>query len=209
MRIKLLPLALLLAAHAHAQVVIPPGLEPGQIRRGRQEMPTPVHVEQAAPAAPTQVAPPDSAALKFVLRDITIEGATVYPPADLAATYQRFVGQEIPVAQVFAIANELTARYRRDGYTLSQVLVPAQDVTAGRVKLLAVEGYVDHIQLRGAAKADDARLTAYGAQLRRTRPLTAAALERYLLLINDLANVSSRGTLVPSPTVPGAADLVV
>ncbi|HYI88185.1 MAG TPA: ShlB/FhaC/HecB family hemolysin secretion/activation protein [Burkholderiales bacterium] len=210
MRILFTPLVAILATTASAQVVIPPGLEPGQIQRGLKELRLPErNALQVAPAAPVQVAPPNTADLKFVLREIHIDGATVYPPAELAATFARSVGQEISVAQVFQFANELTARYRRDGYVLSQVLVPAQDVAAGRVNLLAVEGYVDAIQLRGAVAADDKLLTAYGADLKRTRPLTAAALERYLLLINDLASVSGRGTLVPSATTQGAADLVV
>jgi len=209
MRILVIVLGLL-AVQARAQISIPPGLEPGQIQRGLKEMRVPEHaMPQSAPAAPVQVAPPDTAAIRFVLREIAVEGATVYPPGELAATFDKSIGQEISVAQVFAFANELTARYRRDGYVLSQVLVPAQDVAAGRVKLIAVEGYVDAIQLRGAAAADDALLAGYGAALKRARPLTAAALERYLLLINDLPNVAGRGTLVPSARTQGAADLVV
>jgi len=208
---RLLPLALcLVAATATAQVVIPPGLEPGQIQHSLKELRLPErNATQVLPAAPVQVAPPDTANLKFVLTEIHIDGATAYPEAELAGTFKRFIGQEISVAQVFQFANELTARYRRDGYVLSQVLVPAQDVAAGRVKLLAVEGYVDAIQLRGAVAGDDRRLAAYGAALKRTRPLTAAALERYLLLINDLAGAQGRGTLVPSPHTQGAADLIV
>ena len=199
-----------IASVAGAQVVIPPGLEPGQIQRGLKEMHAPERSAlRAMPAAPVQVAPPDTATMRFVLREIVVQDATVYPPTELAATFARSVGQEISVAQVFAFANELTARYRRDGYVLSQVLVPTQDVAAGRVKLIAVEGYIDAIQLRGTVAADDKLLTAYGAALKRSRPLTANALERYLLLINDLANVSGRGTLVPSERTQGAADLVV
>src|SRR5690242_2303823 len=97
---------MLAAAQAGAQVVIPPGLEPGQIRRGLQEMRAPEpRAPQAAPAAPVQVAPPGMAEVRFVLRDITVDGVTVYPPAELARAYSRYLGQEIPVAQVFAIAN--------------------------------------------------------------------------------------------------------
>jgi hemolysin activation/secretion protein len=211
MRTSLLTLVICaFAAQAQAQVRIPPGLEPGQIQRGLEDMRVPERTAlQATPAAPVQVAPPETASLRFVLRDVQVEGSTVYLPAELATTFAKSLGQEIPVAQVFAFANELTARYRRDGYVLSQVLVPAQNVTDGRVKLIAVEGYVDAIQLRGNVAADDKLLTRHGAVLKGTRPLTAAALERYLLLINDLANVSGRGTLVPSANTQGAADLVV
>ena len=82
MRTRLLTLAIcLLAAEAGAQVVIPAGLEPGQIQRGLKEMRAPGHSAlQVTPAAPVQVAPPDTAALKFVLREVLVEGATVYPP---------------------------------------------------------------------------------------------------------------------------------
>jgi hemolysin activation/secretion protein len=196
------------ATTASAQVVIPPGLEPGQIQRGLHELRLPERSSlQVLPPTPEQVAPANAADLKFVLHGVRIEGVTVYEPSELTKAFT--LGQEISVAQVFKIANELTARYRRDGYVLSQVLVPAQDVTAGQVKLLAVEGYVDAIQLRGNVAAGDKLLARYGAALKDTRPLTSAALERYLLLINDLARVRGRGTLVPSAHTQGAADLIV
>jgi hemolysin activation/secretion protein len=197
-----------IAIPARAQIAIPPGLEPGQIQRGLHELRLPERSPlQVAPPSPEQVAPANAADLKFVVRGVTIEGVTVYEPSTLTKAFT--LGQEISVAQVFRVANELTARYRRDGYVLSQVLVPAQDIKGGQLKLLAVEGYVDHVQLRGNVAANDALLTRYAVQLKAARPLTSAALERYLLLINDLARVRGRGTLVPSATTQGAADLVV
>jgi hemolysin activation/secretion protein len=193
---------------ARAQVAIPPGLEPGQIQRGLHELKLPERSAlQVLPPAPQQVVPPDAANVKFVLRGVRIEGVSVYPVGELTKAFR--IGQEISVAQVFQIANELTARYRRDGYMLSQVLVPAQDVTEGQLSLLAVEGFVDGIQLRGNVAADDRLLAKYAQALKAARPLTATALERYLLLINDLAQVRARGTLVPSAHTQGAADLVV
>ena len=207
-RIKQVLAVSLIASTANAQVVIPSSLEPGQIQRGLHELRVPEpSVLQVTPPAPEQVAPPNAADIKFVLHGVRIDGATVYPAAELSAAFT--LGKEISVADVFRIANGLTARYRRDGYVLSQVLVPAQDVTDGQLKLLAVEGYVDGVQLRGAVAADDRLLTKYGNELKATRPLTSTALERYLLLINDLARVRGRGTLVPSAHTQGAADLVV
>lgn len=198
----------LFASAASAQIVIPPGLEPGQIQRGLHELKVPEPaVSPVTPPAPEQVAPANAADIRFVLHSVRIDGATVYPAAELSAAFK--LGQEISVAEVFRIANQLTARYRRDGYVLSQVLVPAQDVTGGDLQLLAVEGYVDGIQLRGAVAADDRLIKKYGAELKASRPLTSVALERYLLLINDLARVHGRGTLVPSAHTQGAADLVV
>ncbi|HEV7606247.1 MAG TPA: ShlB/FhaC/HecB family hemolysin secretion/activation protein [Steroidobacteraceae bacterium] len=195
---------------AWAQVTIPSGVEPGQIQRSLERMRVPQHDSlRVAPPTPQQVAPDDASQLKFVLRSVTIEGATVYKPGELDATYKNLIGTEIDVGRLFALANQLTARYRNDGYVLSQVLVPAQGVVDGKVKLLAVEGFIAQVQYRGKVPADDALLAAYSARLRAARPLTAHVLERGLLLMNDLGHVAARGTLVPSADQTGAADLIV
>ena len=76
-------LALLAAgSFASAQVVIPPGLEPGQIQRGLKELRVPERsVAQLTPAAPEQVAPANAAQIKCVLHEVRIEGVTVYDAA--------------------------------------------------------------------------------------------------------------------------------
>jgi len=202
--------ALTTSAGTWAQVTIPSGVEPGQIQRSLERMRVPQHESvKVAPPTPQQVAPENANQLKFVLRTLTIEGAKVYKPGELDAAYKNLIGTEIDVARLFAIANQLTARYRNDGYVLSQVLVPAQSVVDGNVKLLAVEGFIAQVQYRGKVPQDDALLAAYSKRLRAARPLTARVLERSLLLMNDLGHVQARGTLVPSAEQSGAADLIV
>ncbi|MEO8016331.1 MAG: ShlB/FhaC/HecB family hemolysin secretion/activation protein [Pseudomonadota bacterium] len=208
--LALLFITLTTAGAAWAQVAIPSGVEPGQIQRSLEHMRVPQHESvKVAPPTPQQVAPDNASQLKFVLRSVTIEGTTVYKPGELDASYRSLIGTEIDVARLFALANQLTARYRSDGYVLSQVLVPAQSVVDGNVKLLAVEGFIAQVQYRGKVPHDDALLAAYSKRLRAARPLSARVLERSLLLMNDLGHVAARGTLVPSADQTGAADLIV
>jgi hemolysin activation/secretion protein len=148
-------------------------------------------------------------ATRFVLRSVQIEGAKAYSVADLTRPFEPYVGKEMTIAQVFEIANGLTARYRRDGYILSQVIVPEQTIgTDGVVKLVAVEGFIEGVQVRGATTGDRV-VAGHVKALQSSRPLTSATLERQMLLMNDLGQSSARGTLVPSAQTPGAADLVV
>ncbi|MEP7243430.1 MAG: ShlB/FhaC/HecB family hemolysin secretion/activation protein [Gammaproteobacteria bacterium] len=192
-----------------AQVAIPPGLEPGQIQQQLRQLRMPAATSApSAPRAPEQLAPPETDSLRFVLRDVQIEGVTVYANAELPKAFAPLIGKEISVAQVFDVANQLTARYRGDGYILSQVLVPAQNIVDGHVKLIAVEGYVAAVDYRGDV-AQNAVLDSYSLALRNARPLTASVLERYLLLMNDFSQTTARGTLVPATSAAGAADLVV
>lgn len=199
-------LSVFLVSEATAQV--PAGVQPGQIERTQQVPREPAApLEIAPPPAGPQAVPANAETIKLVLRGLRIEGATVYPESVLQTTYQADIGKEITLARIYAIAAELTARYRNDGYILSQLVVPAQSVKDGVVTLRAVEGYIHHVTIQGNTSSA-ALIKTYTESLKAVRPLTADALERYLLLINDIPGVSARSTLAPS-SAQGAADLTL
>ena len=102
----------------------------------------------------------------------------------------------------------MTRLYRNDGYILSQVVVPAQSIRDGVVRLDAVEGHVANTRVEGLVRAPRDLVEAHLERIRDARPLNAEVLERALLLINDLAGVTARATLSPSAQ-PGASDLTI
>lgn len=202
-------LAATLAAAAQAQQ-IPGTVRPGQIERQFIPPPEPSAQPTEIQIPPdTQRPPANAEQFRFTLEDVVLDGATVYPPQALRAEYESQLGREVSLADIYAIADRLTARYRNDGYVISQVVVPAQSVQQGVVRLQAVEGYVREVRLEGDALFSAELPGIYADRIKRDRPLTAAALERYLLLMNDLAGTTARATLAPSATQPGAADLHV
>lgn len=197
-------LVLLAASSAHAQAG---ATQPGQIER--QFRPPPQPRSQAGRfemPLPAQTPPPGSEGVKFRLRGLVLEGMTVYEAESWSADYSRLLGRQVTLGEIYAFANELTRRYRNDGYLLSQVVVPAQAVEDGVVKLLAVEGYVAEVRFEGT---ETPLLRRHAQRIRAERPLTAATLERYLLLMNDVPGTFARAALVPSATAPGASDLIV
>lgn len=154
-----------------------------------------------------RVAIPDDT--RFVLRSVRVDGAKAYTAAELTKPFEPLIGRAITAAQIFDMANQLTAKYRRDGYILSQVVVPEQQIADGEVRLVAVEGFIDGVQVRGTRSTDDAVIAARVKTLQSAHPLTSSVLERELLLMNDLGKSTARGTVVPSAQTPGAADLIV
>jgi hemolysin activation/secretion protein len=153
---------------------------------------------QAAPALLVQVTPP--AALDSTLiavTDIVVEGSTVYTSADFAPRLAAYRGKAVSPRQLQTLAQELTQRYRAAGYVLSKVVVLDQQVRNGVVRLQAQEGYIARVNIDGAPPRKRKALDGALAALKRARPLTAAALERNLLLINDLAGVTAAATLAP------------
>lgn len=189
---------------------VPAAVEPSRVQ---QQIAPPKHtlappVPQAAPAIMPEQAPPDAEKIKFVLKHISVEGMTVYSDADIVPLYQDHAGKEVSLADVYALANELTAKYRNDGYILTQVVVPPQEIDGGAIRLQAVEGFIDHVTIQSERKSDVARLAGYGDDIRASKPLNAKVLEKYMLLLNDIPGLAAKSVLSPSAT-PGAADLTI
>ncbi len=189
--------------------VRPGTAQPGQVERQFERPPEP----SAKPGsitipAPGQQAPPNAEGIRFVLTRLTVEGVTVYRPETLEKLYAASLNREVTLADVYRVVDTLTARYRNDGYILSQVIVPAQSVEGGEVRLQAIEGYIDDVRVEGGTAALRARAQKYGDRIKGRKPLTAATLERNVLLLNDLPGVQARAVLAPGSR-PGAAQLVL
>lgn len=178
-------------------------------------------VEQALPKDKTEAplniqgnapfsAPAGAEKMVFTLAKIDVEGQTVYPWGVIEKLYADKVGKKISLADVYAIAAQMTAKYRNDGYILTQVVVPPQTISGGTVKLRVVEGSVDQIRVEGGDQHSSYDvIKQYAAKLKSKGVLNSKNLEKTLLLINDLPGVTARGVLSPSKTVVGASDLTI
>lgn len=209
-------LAALLAcglASAVAQTVpaqLPPGTEPGR-EPLRPVMPQPslgtprIEVPRSTAAEP----PPGAREAKFALRELLIEGATAFPADALRPLYAGLLGREVTVAEVFEAANAIELRYRNAGYVTSRVIVPQQTVADGRFRIVVVEGFVADLVYQGDIGPARAAVERLMGSLRGLRPVTLAAIERRLLLANDLPGIAVRGSLEPAPNDIGGSLLVV
>ena len=205
----LLLFLLLFAPPARGQTV-PASVEPSRVQN--QLAPVALPPPPAGPAAvasgPAAAAPDGADKIRLVLKKVIIEDMTVYWSSQTEPLYDRLIGHEITLADVFGIAAALTAKYRNDGYILTQAIVPPQTIEGGVVRLKVVEGYVDKVKFEGAAPGSRAWLEEFGERIKATRPLTAKALERYMLLLNDLPGMTARAVLAPAEA-QGASDLTI
>src|SRR3569833_1108152 len=109
---------------AAADAPVPGAVQPGQIERQFRETPRP----QAMPAPIVQAAPAKADEVRFVLKQVKLEGATVYTEDQLRPYFADLIDKEIALSEIYALADRLTARYRNDGYILTQVIVPEQRI---------------------------------------------------------------------------------
>ncbi|BCX11236.1 MAG: hypothetical protein KatS3mg067_0174 [Thermosynechococcus sp.] len=140
--------------------------------------------------------PADADKTRFFLKDIIIRGSTVYTPETLKQLYADQLNREVSLSDIYTIAQRISEYYRRSGYLLIRVLVPAQEVVEGTVRLEVIEGYVEEVRFEGS-KGAIKPLQPYANRIQSSRPLKAKVLERNLLLISDLAGYQVSGRLEP------------
>ena len=188
----------------------PPGTGSGQVEQHFEDVfvppasgPTPEFEEKKL------TLPDNSEELSLKLSSVIVEGSTVYAEDELARLYEDRIGQEIALAEVFRIADEITVKYRNDGYILSRAIVPPQTIENGTVIIKVVEGFINEIRIEGEFSERQSLLNAYVDKITGSRPLAIKDLERYLLLIRDLPGIKSEATITPAQNIPGASDLVI
>lgn len=192
---------MLFAMEASAQTSAPPAqIDPGRVQQ-QLAPPPPVRPapEFSVPEIPDTVAPEAAASIQLTIRQVRIDGSTVYPAGAFDDLTRPLLGKTVSLAEAFRLADAITARYRRDDYILSRVIVPAQRMEDGVLRLQVVEGYVSKVDFQGAASG---ALRRYADALTASRPLRGRVLERSLLLMNDLAGVGARAVLAPAPDGP-------
>jgi hemolysin activation/secretion protein len=176
------------------QVPLPPALprpEPG------------IRIEQRTPQG---TAPADAA--RILVNTLRVEGAVLYPEADLLALTGFRAGTELSLAELEAMAGRITAHYRRNGYFVAQAYLPAQDIRDGAVTIAVSEGRLGSVQLRNRSRLADRVAYDLLSGLEPGDVIAARPVESRLLLLSDLPGVIVGSTLVPG-TAPGTSDLVV
>ena len=187
-------LGLAFALPAHAQV------SAGQIlnnlrneQRQQQTLPSPVPAA-SAPQAPTHgpAAPPS---VHFVVRRMRFVGAPRGERDALRKLVAPYLNRSIDFATLQEAANRVAEYCQRHGH-LVHVLFPEQDITAGVVTLRIMTARLGAVVVRGAPRGDEARLENWVyAQVPRGQPIDLPALERALLLLDDLPEFEVYGSL--------------
>lgn len=134
-------------------------------------------------------APDGTESLIFVLKDLRIDGMTAYDEDEARALYGRYLGTEISVATLFEIMAALQQKYLDDGYALTKVVIPNQNIEGGNVRLDVIEGHVETVEM-DAGLDHSPQVRDAARRIACMRPLNVKKLERIMLLLNDLPDLN-------------------
>ena len=145
----------------------------------------------------------------FVLRHVSLTGAHTIAPAQLAITWQTFIGKKVSQADLASIATGIGDIYRAAGFHLSRAMVPPQDIADGTVRIQVIEGSITDVELKGEG-AEQFGIRALLQPVIIEYPSRLATLERQLMLINTRPGVRITDTqLEEIGTASGHFRLVV
>lgn len=172
-----------------------------QIEQPRQlQLPPAVRPERPI-LLPPEIKPQPG--LTVQVKEFRFAGNTLLSAEQLAPAVASFLNRAISFQELQRAADAVAATYREAGWIV-RVYLPEQDISDGVVTLQVVEAHFGGVRFEGTPpeRVMPSEIEAYfNAHQAQGVPLNAAALDRALLLADDLPGVSVAGTLVP-----GAAD---
>jgi hemolysin activation/secretion protein len=182
-------------------------VDPGRIDERLRPAPAIPDVRSIeVPELPRQEQVPQ-ASLNVTLTSVRFEGATAVPVAALDAIAAPYLNREMPLAEIFKLAEGVTAEYRRRGFVLSRAVVGPQRIENGVLTVQVIEGRIGQTRIEGEAGGYRPYLERYLATAAAAQPVTGDRLSRALLLARDLQGIDVRAVITPSAAEVGAADL--
>ena len=184
-------------ACAWAQTVAP---DAGSLRQ-QIEQPRQLPALPRAPApAPVPTAPPPAADGTAVLvRSFAFSGQQLLSQEQLQQAVAEYTGRELTFAQLQRALDAVVSAYRRAGW-LATAFLPEQDLEGGIVRVQVLEARFAGVRLDGAAPRrvlPEVLTEQASAGQQQGGPLSLTALDRALLLADDLPGVGVAGVLEP------------
>lgn len=182
---------------ANAQPLPDAGSIQNQIERAR-----PAAVpSQRVPQGSTEKAEPVPGNNETVaqVRTFRFIGNSLISTERLQSAVSGYLSRPLSFNDLQAAALDIARLYRDDGW-LVRAFLPQQDITDGNVSIQIVEAVLGDVQLDGPGPwpQNEARIQKMvSAQQKVGAPLRADAIDRALLLMDDLPGLTVSGALVP------------
>lgn len=132
---------------------------------------------------------------KILIRQIKLTGVTLIKEQTLKTILSKYEGKELTLSEMNQIAENITAKYRKQGYIIAYAYIPPQEIKDGILEIRVMEGKIGEITIIGnksySAKFIQKRLE----RIKKDPSLKEETLERALLILNEYPSLSVRALL--------------
>ncbi|WP_085603010.1 MULTISPECIES: ShlB/FhaC/HecB family hemolysin secretion/activation protein [unclassified Pseudomonas] len=159
--------------------------------------------KEARPVQP--VAPTDTRC--FPIKDIELKGADSLSDSDKARLLKPYIGQCLGVAQLNELLKTITDHYIGKGLVTSRAYLPQQDLSAGHLKVLVVEGKLESLKGAENSKLSEREL-AMAFPGKAGELVNLREIEQMVDQLNRLPSNQAKMELSPGKNVGGSDVLV-
>lgn len=204
-------LALWVASQPMLAQTVDPTLEDAR-RKALEQRTNELGSMQPRGGAPDPGAPQEAIGPCFQINTLTVTGATLLTPAEIAGIVQKYVPRCMQGADIQAVMRELDGTYADRGYITSKTYIPPQNLTQGSLTLTMLEGRVEDVLLIDDQKQIEtprgARQLAFAFPKAKGGLFQLRDFEQGLDQMNRLASVQAVLKLQPGEE-PGGSYVIV
>lgn len=143
-------------------------------------------------------AQPPSAGPRITVSQFRITGNTIIATAELERVAAPYLGRPLSFADLEEVAARVAERYREAGWTV-RVFLPEQDIVNGVVTIQVIEAVMGSVRIEGTVPRPSS-LQSLRDIIEASQPagrlMSAAGIDRGLLIANDISGVYVSGNLV-------------
>ena len=144
----------------------------------------------------------------FKVQKIVLEGNTVFSQEILEPIIKLGGELELTLGILSLFAQEVNTFYAQNGYYLTKVFIPEQEIVNGIVKFKIVEGRIGKVIVKGNKHITEQEILGRFADVLDEPVATEKILERVMLDLNDNVGLSARSILKPGDE-PGTTNIIL
>lgn len=161
---------------------------------------------EGPPAA--RVEPDQTEDVAVMIREIEFSGNKVIDTETLQAAAKDYRGRELTLKEMGELVDRITITYQERGYILARAYLPKQDISDGVLQIAVMEGNIGKIEVAGKTHYDEKLVKKYFESQLSEGVVKESALEKGLLLANDLPDLKTNVVLRKGEKA-GDVDVVV
>jgi len=169
-----------------------------------------VPVKRERPAAPKPAKKEEPAAdePRVMTHRIIFSGNSIFDGETLNVVVGANMGQYLSLAELRALAEQVAQHYHDQGYFLTRVAIPQQDVKDGTVTFSVLEGRLGDLTVSGSKRYREKYIRRVFSVVKAGEPIRKQDLERALLTLNNSSGIEAKSVLQAGKTV-GSTDLII